>query len=78
MRDEVGRIKLIHICTFEKSDGGIVHLQNKILNGRLSPNPEANTFWQLQLWGISCPCIYYLQQQKSYSQCETYDGHHYQ
>lgn len=53
----------LRVCTFKGLAGGVVHLQNKVLDRGLAPNLEANPLRQLQLWGISCPCIYHLQQQ---------------
>jgi hypothetical protein len=55
-------LRVANLCarTFKGLDGGIVHLQNKVLDGGFAPNPEANTFRQFQLWCISSPCVYHL------------------
>jgi hypothetical protein len=65
----------LRVCTFKGLAGGIVHLQNKVLDRGLAPNLEANPLRQLQLWRISCPCIYHLQQQMSSSWFKVYDHH---
>jgi hypothetical protein len=62
-------------CTFKGLAGGVVHLQNKVLDRGFAPNFETNPFRQLQLWRISRPSIYHLQQKMSSSWCKVYDRH---